>query len=247
MHSRIKTVLKGVNFMSVRKDYDEKLIKISELISWMGERTTTFIAGAVEALGAFDSTSAKNIRCYESEVDILHRKIEEKCIILIATKQPVANDLRFLISSIKISAEMERIADYANNIAKITQRKLSKLDLEPVYHLGVAIREMGSLVICMLSDTVKAHENKDYVFINIAKERDVAVNKANNDLFKQMIDTGSKNSNVQATILELYTATRYLERAADRTVNIAKWVFYMETGFQYAKKTNPDFITARIG
>lgn len=233
--------------MSVRKDYDEKLIKISELIGLMGERTTTFIAGAVEALVAFDSTSAKNIRCYESEIDILHRKIEENCIILIATKQPVANDLRFLISGIKISAEMERIADYANNIAKITQKKLPQLDLEPVYHLEAAIGKMGSLVVGMLSDTVKAYENKDYVFINIAKERDAAVNKANNDLFKLMIDTGSKNSNVQAAILELYTAIRYLERAADRTVNIAEWVFYMGTGFQYVKKTNLNFTTERIG
>ncbi len=221
--------------MNVRKDYDEKLMEISRLINQMGRQTTIFVAGVVEALVVFDGEGARNVRHHESEVDELYRIIDEKCITLIATQQPAAGDLRFLISSVKISGEIERIADYANNIAKIIHKKLPELELRPVSHLGSAIRSMGVLAVEMLADAVQAFENKDRMFVDVAKQRDMEVNKAHRNLFKLMIGTGCPDSNVQTAILELYTAVRYLERVADRAVNIAEWVFYMETGFHYKK------------
>ncbi|TWH49237.1 phosphate signaling complex protein PhoU [Sporomusa sp. KB1] len=221
--------------MNVRKGYQEELHEINEQISRMGKQTTTFVAEAVEALAIFDTGGAETIRHHEREIDALHREIEEKCIAIIATQQPVAVDLRFLIASIKISAEIERIADYANNIAKITHRKLSGLDLAPVSHLGSVIGDMGSLAINMLTDTLRAYESRNHDFVVIAKEQDAEVNSANYKLFNLMIDTGRRNGSLSQAMLEMHTAIRYLERSADRAVNIAEWVFYMGTGFRYVR------------
>jgi len=219
--------------MNARRGYQEELVEISDLINRMGKQTTSFVIGAVEALVAFDSIRAEDIRHHEREIDALHQQIEEKCITIIATQQPVAGDLRFLIGSIKVSTEMERIADYANNIAKITHRKLSKLDVKPIIHLGSVIENMGRLAVDMLAETLRAYVSRDQKFIAIAKDRDKEVNKSNRNLFNLLIDTGNKSGSVCQAMLEMYTAIRYLERVADRTVNIAGWVYYMETGFRY--------------
>lgn len=220
----------------VRREYDEKLMEISRLISQMGEQTTEFVAGVMQALVAFDGESAKSVRHYENEVDDLYRRIDERCVALIATQQPAAGDLRFLIASIKISAEIERIADYANNIAKIIHKKLPRLDINCVAHLSTAIKDMGDLAVGMLADSVQAYANKDSIFVDAVKRRDKDVNQANLNIFKQMIETGAKDINAQTAILELHTVVRYIERVADRSVNIAEWVFYMETGFRYVER-----------
>lgn len=221
--------------MSVRKGYQEELYEINEQLDEMGKQTITFVTEAVAAFVAFNAESAESIRHYERQIDVLHQAIEEKCIAIIATQQPVASDLRFLIAAIKISAEIERIADYANNIAKITHKKLPGLDLGPVVPLQEVVRDMGKLVINLLSDTLQAYENKTHNFVVSAKERDAEVNKANRALLDLMIETGRNNGNLTQAMLEMHTAIRYLERAADRTVNIAEWVFYLGTGFRYVK------------
>lgn len=218
---------------NVRKCYLDELQDIRELINQMGSQTKLFVAEAVKALVVLDSRRAESVRHYERKIDALHREIEEKCIAVIATQQPVASDLRFLIASIKISTEIERIADYANNITKITYKKLSGLDITPVSHLSSVIDEMGSLAINMLVDTLNSYESARHEFVAVAKERDKAVNKVNAQLFKLLIDTGKQNGTIAQALLELYAAIRYLERLADRTVNIAEWVFYMKTGYRY--------------
>jgi len=221
--------------MNVRKGYQEELYEINAQLHEMGNRTIVFVSKAVEALVAFDAETAETIRQNERVIDALHEDIEEKCIRIIATQQPVASDLRFLIAAIKISSEIERIADYANNIAKITHKKLSGLDLAPILHLQQLVKDMGSLVITLLSDTLGAYESKNHDFVINAKERDAEVNAANRKLLNLMIETGRNNGNLTQAMLEMHAAIRYLERAADRTVNIAEWVFYLGTGFRYVK------------
>lgn len=221
--------------MAVRKGYQEELCEIKEQIFQMGEQTTLFITKAVETLVVSDTQGAETIRQCEREIDALHRALEEKCIAIIATQQPVASDLRFLIAAIKISGEIERIADYANNIAMITHKNLSVLDLSPVDNLKEVVSDMGNLVVGMMSDTFQAYASKNYDFVTSVKERDGAVNAVNTKLLNLMIDTGRETGNHSQVMFEMHAAVRYLERAADRTVNIAKWLFYMGTGFRYIK------------
>ena len=106
-----------------RKLYSNELAGIKQLTLEMGQKTVDAVRFATQALISNDADIAGKARSLEKEVDVLYRQIDDRCIVSIATQQPMAGDLRFLVSTLKIATEIERIADYANNIAKMVQRK----------------------------------------------------------------------------------------------------------------------------
>ncbi|MDF2568736.1 MAG: phoU 2, partial [Sporomusa sp.] len=163
-------------------------------------------------------------------------EIDERCITTIATQQPAAVDLRFLVSTIKIANELERVADYANNIAKIVQKKFPRLDLTAVKPLSERITEIGNMAAGMLTDSIKAYECNDADLASQVRERDAVVNKLNKALLKDILEIAIANPNNQEVVLEYSVAIRYIERVADRATNIAEWVFYIATGFRMRDK-----------
>ena len=223
--------------MIVRKSFDQELEMIRALIRQMGETTLKFVEASVTCLVAFDMAQAKNIRHYESEIDRMYREIDEKCVAIIATQQPIAGDLRFLIASIKIAGEIERIADYANNIAKRVQKKLPNEDLAQCGTLCGMVRTMGDQAVSMLKDSLLAYTEGDANRIDNIVSQDEMVDQLNRTLLSEIINTVAPSSKNQQTVLELHTAIRYIERVADRATNIGEAVFYMSTGFPYVKKT----------
>ena len=223
--------------MAVRKGYEAEMLRVRRLITDMGGKSVAAVRASIQALVAGKPDQADLARQYEKEIDVLYEAIDEELIVTIATQQPMASDLRFIVASLKIASEIERTADYGNNIAKIVQRKLASLDPEPVKKVADSVQKMGDLATAMLTDAVKAYETNDADLAEQVIERDKAVNALNKSLFRLLTETARADSKGQEVILQVHTAIRYIERVADRSTNIAEWVFYAVTGYRFKKKS----------
>ncbi len=221
----------------LRAGYMEELDQIRTLTQKMGEITLGFVASAVDSLVGLDAENAKRIRPAEKEIDNLYVKLDELCITTIATQQPVGRHLRFLIASFKIAIELERIADYANNIAKRVQKKMPKADLVNYMTTSGTIKAMGDIAGNMLEKAMTAYQNNDATTIDDILVQVDAVNALKRKLVHEISDVGVGNSTCKV-LLELHTSIRYIERVADRAINIGEAVFYLETGYPYIKKRN---------
>lgn len=220
----------------MRANFVQELAGIREAVKLMGEKTTLSVITAVNSFAGNNVESAMRSRQYEKEVDSMYKEIDDRCIATIATQQPAAVDLRFLVSTIKIANEIERVADYANNIAKIVQKKFPRLDLTALDPLSERVIELGNMAAGMLADSIKAYETNDADLASQVRERDAIVNKLNKALLKEILNIAMANPNNQEVVLEYNVAIRYIERVADRSTNIAEWVFYVATGFRMRDK-----------
>lgn len=216
----------------VRKEYLNELANIRSTIITMGEKTVASVLNATTALAERNPEMAAVSRQYEKEVDAIYAVVDETCIRTIATQQPAATDLRFLVATMKIATEVERVADYANNIAKIVQKRFPQLDVTHIVPLSPTVKSMGDLAVTMLSDAMRAYANNDPDLASEVIGQDDAVDKIRKELFVKLVSNAATDAKALEAILELHTAIRYIERVADRSTNIAEWVFYVATGYK---------------
>ncbi len=216
-----------------RKLYSTELAGIKQLTLEMGRKTIDAVKFATQALISNDSDTAGKARSLEKEVDVLYRQIDDRCIVSIATQQPMAGDLRFLVSTLKIATEIERIADYANNIAKMVQRKFSSEDMSPTESLKPAVDIMSREAISMLTEALEAYEKNDSDLAALVPKRDALVNRLNKDLFRNILAMATVKKYANELAMDFHTAVRYIERVADRSGNIAEYVYYAVTGYRF--------------
>ena len=216
-----------------RKLYSEELANIKNLTLTMGKKTVDAVRFATQALVANDPDMAAKARELEKEVDVLYRQVDDRCIVSIATQQPMAGDLRFLVSTLKIATEIERIADYANNIAKMVQRKFSNEDMSPTESLKPSVDIMSREALSMLMEALEAYEKNDSDLAALVPKRDALVNRLNKDLFRNILAMATVKKYANELAMDFHTAVRYIERVADRSGNIAEYVYYAVTGYRF--------------
>lgn len=216
-----------------RKLYSEELANIKNLTLTMGQKTVDAVRFATQALVANDPDMAAKARELEKEVDVLYRQVDDRCIVSIATQQPMAGDLRFLVSTLKIATEIERIADYANNIAKMVQRKFSNEDMSPTESLKPSVDIMSREALSMLMEALDAYEKNDSDLAALVPKRDALVNRLNKDLFRNILAMATVKKYANELAMDFHTAVRYIERVADRSGNIAEYVYYAVTGYRF--------------
>ncbi len=216
-----------------RKLYSEELANIKNLTLTMGQKTVDAVRFATQALVANDPDMATKARELEKEVDVLYRQVDDRCIVSIATQQPMAGDLRFLVSTLKIATEIERIADYANNIAKMVQRKFSNEDMSPTESLKPSVDIMSREALSMLMEALEAYEKNDSDLAALVPKRDALVNRLNKDLFRNILAMATVKKYANELAMDFHTAVRYIERVADRSGNIAEYVYYAATGYRF--------------
>ena len=222
--------------MNVRRDFDEKLLDIQQQVERMGLMTADFIDSTIDAMIAMNAVGAKAVRQDEKQIDAVFRQIDERCIVLMATQQPAAGDLRFLVSSMKIASELERIADYANNIAKKVQRqRLADMTVFLGEEWNDKVRTIGRTASTMLREALQAYVQHDAAAVNGIVAKDEIVNLLNKELFTDVLKAAPNEQAELAAIFEVHTVIRYIERMADRSTNIAEQVFYIAKGFPYTK------------
>ena len=181
------------------------------------------ISNAIEALVKRDSSLAEKTIAQDEKINHLEIEIDELCLELLALHQPLAADLRFIASAMRINTELERIGDQAVNIA---ERAIS-LNQEPQLKPYIDIPEMAEITQNMLRDVLNAFVNGDALLARSVCERDDRVDGLNNQVFRELLTYMMADSKTITRAVHLLIVSRCLERIADHATNIAEGVIFM--------------------
>ncbi|PTG50566.1 phosphate transport system regulatory protein PhoU [Staphylococcus chromogenes] len=215
--------------MVIRKRYEGQLNELFKDIRTLGLRTYSMIDQSIRVLTDSQVTHARKIIKNDTEINKLEYDVNEKVVMLITKQQPMAKDLRLMISALKIALEFERMADNAANIAKIRTRvKFSDK------YLVMRLEAMGRLALLMLKDLNDAAKDDDLDLVKEIIERDKDID----DLYKQIVNSSYLIDNDPFVAGQAHLVARYLERIGDHIVNIAEHIYYFITGERYESYDN---------
>lgn len=210
----------------IREAYEEALRALEEDVVRMGSLAGDLIRRAVDALKRQDVQAAEAVIAEDDTVDRLHLDLEERVAKLLATQQPMAGDLRVLMSVFAISMDLERMADHAEGIAKATRR----LSREPLLKPLVDIPYMERLVQEMLQDALHAFVQRDAALAEALVRKDDTVDALRSQVFRELITYMVEDPRTISRALDLVLVAQHLERAADHVTNVAERIIYMVTG-----------------
>ena len=210
----------------VREVYHRDLHNLKNDLVRMGILVGKAIEDAVLSLKNRDVELAGKVIDMDNEIDAIHYKIEDDCMRLLSLQQPMARDLRLIISVLKMNIDLERMGDLALEVAVITKITASVPPVKPL----IDIPRMSEICQNMLSDTLNAFENKDVELAKkVAKrddEIDMLFDQVRRELISYMIEDPKKITGAQ----HLTFVARYLERIGDHITNLCESVVFMVTG-----------------
>jgi phosphate transport system protein len=223
------------------KAFDADLAELRALVAEMGGMAEAAIDGAVTALTRRDVESAAGIVENDSKIDALEAELERRAIRLIALRAPLADDLREVIAALKIAGVVERMGDYAKNIAKRVPLLQDTRGIEPLSILPAMARATVEMVHAAL-DAFAARDPEAAIKVCQA---DKTVDDFYNSLFRALLTYMMENPhNISASAHLLFIA-KNLERIGDHATNVAEMVYYAATGEQMAERSRgADLLTA---
>lgn len=211
-----------------RGSFDTNLQELHNDLLRMGSIVEKQIHQCIESLVNHDIPLAEQVIKNDDLVDDLQKDIEDKCIRLIATQQPLAIDLRNIFTTTKIVTDLERMADHAVDIAKITKRLKGEVYIKQL----IDIPKMGEIVKNMIKASLDAYVEgsveKAYATCKMDDEIDAIYKQVFSELLVKMMQEPSTIN--QAT--QFLFVCKFLERVADHTTNICEWTIYLVTGEQ---------------
>jgi phosphate transport system protein len=210
------------------KSFDEDLADLSSQIVQMGAYAEQQIAHALKALIDRDEDLALRVIERDQIVDRFEEAIDQQAIKMLATRQPMAVDLRVISMSLKISNDLERIADYAKGIAKRARRLNMSPQLKPL----ATIPRMVELCQAMLKDVLDAFITRDADKAMEVWHRDEAVDDLYDSLFRELVTFILEDPRTTSTAIDLLFIAKNIERIGDHTTNIAEKIHYMVHGVQ---------------
>ncbi|WP_353207166.1 phosphate signaling complex protein PhoU [Sphingorhabdus sp.] len=206
--------------------FDDDMDEIRGLIAEMGARAETAVIAAMKALRQHDIEAAATIRAEDKIIDGLETDVERLVVRTIALRAPMADDLRELIAALKMSAVIERIGDYAKNIAKRVPQMSGKIPASALEQLG----RMGEIVVEMIRTAMDAYAKRDVDLARAVTVRDEVVDQLNKDLFVDFVAYVVKNPEKATEAAHLLFTAKNLERIGDHTTNVAQMIYFTETG-----------------
>jgi phosphate transport system protein len=192
----------------------------------MGEMVIEAIHRSVEALKDLNMSQAKQVVANDAQVDQKRWELEDRCVDLIATQQPVASDLREIIATLSIVRDLERIGDYAEGTGKIVLMHGDEPLVKPLTYLPL----MAEKAVGMLRESLEAFVNRDARAARAICDEDDQVDKLYDQTYHDLIHRMIENPSVVTRATYLIWAAHNAERIADRATNIAESVVYLVTG-----------------
>jgi phosphate transport system protein len=211
----------------IMQAYDEDLKEISKKIMMMGQLSIDAIEQSLVALMDSNVELATKIREEDKHIDALQYEIEEKCTITIAKRQPMANDLRAIMSAIRVANDLERIGDLAKNIAK----RVIKIKQEaPKTTIPLGFNLMGSMVCDRIDKVLVAYRENNLELALDVWQHDDEVDLCYNSLFRELLTYMVEKPKSITSCAHLLFCAKNLERAGDHATNIAEIIWYKEKG-----------------
>jgi phosphate transport system protein len=215
-----------MNSEHIVKSFDEELQRLNAVVLRMGGVAEAQLAGAIEALVRRDSDLAQKIIAGDEAIDQMDLELDENAVRTLALRQPMANDLREVISALKISSDLERIGDYAKNVAK---RTLALNQLTP-HEAARSIPRMAKLVQAIIKDVLDAYANHDPNRAIDVWHRDEEVDEMYTALFRELLTYMMEDPRNITPCTHLLFIAKNIERIGDHATNIAETTHYLATG-----------------
>jgi len=209
--------------MDLHTHFQMELDELKENLLKMATLVEEAINNAVQSLVKRDSELAKKTFDGEDRINKLEIAIEDMCLKLLALRQPMATDLRFITSAMKIVTDLERIGDQAVNIAE----RVILLNEEPQLKPYIDIPKMAEIAQSMVKDVLDAFVNKNSTLARSVCERDDLVDGLNDQVFRELLTYMISDPKTITTAAHLMIVSRSLERIADHATNIAEDVIFM--------------------
>jgi phosphate transport system protein len=181
---------------------------------------------AIESLVNRNAELARVVVAEDAAINRLEQEIEDRCVVLIAREQPVASDLRKLVTSLKIVTQLERMGDHALHVAKGTLRLLPETYMKPL----IDIPRMAELGIGMIRDVLTAFLDNDATRACEVARRDQEIDELHNQVMREVFTYMIENPKFISQSISLLFISRFLERVGDHVTNICEWVVYGATG-----------------
>jgi phosphate transport system protein len=207
--------------------YDSDLQHLRRRISEMGGIAEKMVVDSMTGLVRGDVQLAQTVIAADPRLDALQREIEERAILTIARRQPLAVDLRETISAIRVSGDVERIGDLAKNIAKRTVAIAGQFQPQKIV---VGLQHMSDLVLAQLKDVLDSYAQQDIVKALDVWHRDGAIDALYTSLFRELLTYMMEDPRNISFCTHLLFCAKNIERIGDHTTNIAETVHYLVTG-----------------
>jgi phosphate transport system protein len=218
------------------KAFDNEITQLRGLIAEMGGLAETSIARAIEALIRHDVELAQRVVADDAKLDALEAEVDQLAVRIIALRAPMADDLRDVIAALKISGVVERIGDYAKNIA----RRVSKIERQKNFEPLTLIPAMADIAQGMVRDVLNAFAARDqHMAVNVI-ERDEKLDNFYDSIFRNLVAHMMENPATISSAAQLLFVARNLERIGDHATNVAEMVYYAETGAYLADRNKMD-------
>jgi phosphate transport system protein len=208
------------------KSFDDELKLLNRTIAQMGGLSEVQLQTATDALMRRDAELAGKVIQADKRIDELEHQIGELAVRMLALRQPMASDLREVVAALKISADLERIGDYATNIAK---RAIAISQTQPVSTLQ-AIPRMAQLVQSIIKDVLDAYVDKNADRAVAAWNRDEEVDSLYNSLFRELLTYMMEDPRNIGSCIHLMFIAKNIERIGDHATNIAETVYFLVHG-----------------
>ncbi len=208
------------------KAFDDDLNELRGMISEMGGRSEQALSSAIEALANHDLRLADEIVENDRLIDELEAQIEKRIVQVLALRAPMADDLRDMVAALKIAGVVERIGDYAKNIAKRIPLMTANRSNEAV----ALLQSMAEIAAEMVHDALDAFAARDSELAQRVCERDKAVDDFYSSIFRTMVTYMMENPRNIGESAHLLFVARNIERIGDHATNVAEMVHYAATG-----------------
>jgi phosphate transport system protein len=210
----------------MHRHFDDELKSLNEKILRMGSLVEEQVQGALRALIERDSDLARKIIANDRQVNTLDVEVDEDCLRLLALQQPAARDLRFITTAMKISTELERVSDLAENICE----RALELNEEPQLKPYIDIPRMANWSLRMVKEALDAFVNYDAELARKVCRDDDFVDDLTHQLFRELLSFMLENPQTITRAIRITFISKYLERIADHATNVAELVVYMVEG-----------------
>lgn len=208
------------------KAFDEDITRLRGLIAEMGGLAEVSIGESMDALVRGNKELAKSVAERDRKIDSLEAEIDKLAVRIIALRAPMADDLREVIAALKIAGVIERIGDYAKNIAKSSGKIHNRNQFEPL----TLIPAMAELASEMVHDVLTAYAARDAELAADIVARDDKVDAFYESIFRNLVSHMMENPSTISSAAQLLFVARNIERIGDHATNVAEMVYYAATG-----------------
>ncbi len=218
-----------MNTLHIVTSYDEDLSFLANKLAEMGGHAERMVEQAVAALVAGDAVQARRVIPEDAVLDAAQREIDDKAIVIIGKRQPMAGDLREIIGSIRIAADLERVGDLGKNVAK---RVVAIGDAAQPVRLSRGITALSDLTLVQLKNVLDAYASRSVEGLASLRDRDDEIDAMYTSLFRELLTYMMEDPRNIAPCTHLLFCAKNIERIGDHATNIAETVYYIVTGEQ---------------